>query len=134
VLHEAADGDPELILIATGSEVSLCLEARERLEAEGVATRVVSMPCVENFAEQDAEYRDVVLPPGCRARLAVEAASPLGWDRWVGIDGEVHAMESFGESGKAGALFEYFGFTPERVAERGQALLERLGSGLGPRP
>jgi transketolase len=134
VLRDAADGDPQLILIATGSEVSLCLEARERLEADGVATRVVSMPCVERFAEQDAEYRDEVLPPGCRARLAVEAASPLGWDRWVGIDGEVHAMESFGESGKTGALFEYFGFTPERVAERGQALLERLGSGLGPRP
>jgi transketolase len=130
VLREAASAEPELILIGTGAEVHLCLAAAERLEADGIPTRVVSMPCVERFAEQDTGYRDEVLPPEVRARVAVEAAGRLGWDRWV-ADGEVHAMESFGESGKAGALFEHFGFTPARVAERGRSVVERVGATAG---
>jgi transketolase len=127
VLREASTADdPDLVLMATGAEVHVCLGAAERLEAHGVATRVVSMPCLERFAEQDPGYREAVLTASCRARLAVEAASPLGWERFTGPDGEVHAMETFGESGTAGALFAHFGFTPDRVAERGRALVERL--------
>jgi transketolase len=130
VLRESSGGpdDVDLVLMGTGAEVHLCRDAAERLESDGVGTRVVSMPCLERFAEQEAAYRDAVLPPHCRARVAVEAASPLGWDRWVGAEGEVHAMESFGESGTAGALFAHFGFTGERVAERGRALVERVAA------
>jgi len=129
VLREASGGaEPELILMGTGSEVHLCLDASELLEAEGVATRVVSMPCLDTFAEQDASYREAVLPRACPARVAVEAASPFGWDRWVGEHGEVQAMESFGESGTAKALFVHFGFTADRVAERARSVLERVGS------
>jgi transketolase len=123
-------GDPDLILIGTGSEVHLCARAQELLEADGVPTRLVSMPCVDRFAEQDESYRDQVLPPACRARVAVEAASPLGWDRWVGDDGDIVGMTTFGASGPYKAVFEHFGFTPERVAERGRALTERLAGAV----
>ena len=125
VLRESSRGSqPDLVLIATGSEVQLCNEAAHLLEADGIATRVVSMPCVERFAAQDQSYRDLILPPACRARLAVEAASPLGWDRWVGDAGAVMGMTTFGASAPAPHLFEHFGFTPARVAERGRALVE----------
>jgi transketolase len=131
VLREAAgEEEPDLILIGTGAEVHLCLEAAEALEAEGLATRVVSMPCMDAFAEQDAAYRDAVLPPGCRARLAVEAANPLGWHRWVGDDGAVLGMETFGESGPYKAVFEEFGFTAENVAERARAVYQRVGTAV----
>ena len=130
VLKEAEGGDPELILMATGSEVHLCAAAAKLLEADGVPTRLVSMPCIDRFAEQDGAYRDSVLPPSCRARVAVEAASPVGWDRWIGEEGEMIGMETFGESGPAGDLFKHFGFTPERVAERGRAAVERVGAGV----
>ncbi len=84
VLREAGKTTgPEVILIGTGSEVAICVEAAEALEGEGIATRVVSMPCFDRFAEQDERYRDTVLPPACRARVSVEAAATLGWDRWV---------------------------------------------------
>ncbi len=126
VLREGSSPEPDLILMATGSEVAICVAAAERLEGEGVATRLVSMPCVDRFAQQDATYRDRVLPPSCRARVSVEAASPLGWDRWVGDEGEAIGMETFGESGPYKDVYEHFGFTPERVAERGRALVERL--------
>jgi transketolase len=129
VLRDAADGaEPQLILIGTGSEVSLCLEAAERLESDGIPTRVVSMPCYDRFGEQDESYRDSVLPPSCRARVSVEAASTLGWERWIGDDGESVGMHGFGASGPAKDLFEHFGFTPEKVAETGRRVVERLGA------
>jgi transketolase len=85
----------------------------------------VSMPCLDRFAAQDAAYRDEVLPPHVRARVSVEAASPLGWHRWVGEHGDIVAMEGFGASAPAKRLYEHFGFTGERVAERARALLAR---------
>jgi transketolase len=126
VLHDAQGGAPELILMATGSEVHVCNDAVKVLEADGVKVRLVSMPCVDRFAEQDAEYRDSVLPPAVRARVAVEAASPLGWHRWVGEHGDVVAMEGFGASAPAKVLYQHFGFTGEAVAERARAVLARV--------
>jgi transketolase len=120
---------PDLILIATGTEVHICARAADALEAEGIATRLVSMPCMENFAAQDASYRESVLPASCRARVAVEAASPLGWHEWVGDAGEIIAMETFGASAPAGALYKHFGFTPERVADVGREVAGRARSG-----
>jgi transketolase len=129
VLREASpldDGGPDVLLLATGSEVHPCLRAAELLEQEGIAARVVSMPCLDRFAEQDRSVRDAVLPPACRARVAVEAASPQGWDRWVGEDGDVVGMTTFGASAPAKVLFEEFGFAPERIVERARAVLEGL--------
>jgi transketolase len=119
---------PDLILIATGTEVHICARSADLLEAEGLATRLVSMPCMENFAAQDAAYRDSVLPPQCRARVSVEAASPFGWREWVGDLGETIGMETFGASAPAGALYKHFGFTPERVAEAGRQAVKRARS------
>jgi transketolase len=116
---------PEVILISTGTEVHICTNAAELLEGEGIGTRVVSMPCVENFAAQPPEYRDAVLPPSCRARVSLEAASTFGWHRWVGSWGETIGMESFGASAPAGALYKHFGLTPDRVAESARQVLER---------
>jgi transketolase len=116
---------PDLILIATGTEVHICTRSADVLEAEGIATRVVSMPCMENFAAQDASYRDRVLPASCRARVSLEAASTFGWHRWVGDLGEAIGMEGFGASAPAGELYKHFGFTPERVAEAGRAAVKR---------
>jgi transketolase len=130
VLRDGPRPEPDVILLATGSEVHPCLEAADLLEAEGLATRVVSMPCPERFAEGDRRDRDEVLPPACRARVAVEAASPFGWHRWVGEDGDVVAMKTFGASAPAKVLFEEFGFAPERIAERARDVLERLGDDL----
>jgi transketolase len=127
------DSTPDLTLISTGTEVHICNEAADLLEADGIATRVVSMPCVEHFADQDQSYRDSVLPPVCRARISVEAAATFGWHRWVGDDGETIGMETFGASAPAGALYKHFGFTPERVAECGRALVERLNKNRGDR-
>jgi transketolase len=120
---------PDLILIATGTEVHICARAADALEADGIATRLVSMPCMENFAAQDASYRDSVLPATCRARVAVEAASPFGWREWVGDAGEIIGMETFGASAPAGALYKHFGFTPERVADIGRKIVKRVRSG-----
>jgi len=125
---DGGDGDLDAILIGTGSEVSVCLDAAEVLEADGVATRVVSMPCFDRFLEQDAEYRDSVLPPACRARVSVEAGATLGWERWVTEDGESIGMHGFGKSAPAGDLYEHFGFTAANVAERAKAVMERLGA------
>ena len=107
---------PDLIFISTGTEVHICVRAADLLEADGIATRVVSMPCMENFDEQDSAYRDEILPPSVRARVSVEAAGTFGWDRWVGDKGATIGMRTFGASAPAGALYEHFGFTPERVA------------------
>ena len=120
---------PDLILIATGTEVHICARSADMLEAEGISTRVVSMPCMENFAAQDVEYRDKVLPPACRARVAVEAASPFGWREWVGDLGEIIGMVTFGASAPAGALYKHFGFTPDRVADAGREVVARARSG-----
>jgi transketolase len=118
-----ADGDPELILMGTGSEVSLCLEAADKLE--GIRVRVVSMPCVDMFAEADEAYREQVLPSSCKARIAVEAAAQLGWDRWIGPEGRFVGMHTFGESGPANEVYEHFGITADRVAEIGRELVGR---------
>ncbi|HEX2234327.1 MAG TPA: transketolase [Thermoleophilaceae bacterium] len=124
--HSYKPGEPDLILIATGSEVHVCTAAADLLEADGIATRVVSAPCLDRFAEQDQDYRDEVLPPACRARVSVEAASPLGWAQWTTEDGEAIGMTTFGASAPQKDLYEHFGFTPENVAERGKAVVERV--------
>jgi transketolase len=128
VLHDSDGGDPEIVLMGTGSEVHIANEAVRILEGEGIRARLVSMPCLDRFAEQDRSYRDEVLPPAIRARVAVEAASPIGWHRWVGDDGDVVAMEGFGASAPAKALYQHFGFTGEAVADRARAVLERVRS------
>ncbi len=115
VLAEATGGAPDVVVIATGSEVSLALQAREQLQADGVATRVVSMPCREWFDAQDDGYRDAVLPPAVRARVSVEAGVAMGWRELVGDAGRSIAIEHFGASADAGTLFREFGFTPEAV-------------------
>jgi transketolase len=123
VLKDSDGGEPELILIGTGSEVSLCLEAAELLD--GVRVRVVSMPCMDTFTRAAAEYQDRVLPAACTARIAVEAASPLGWHRWIGPEGRFVGMETFGESGPAKEVYEHFGITAQHVAEIGRELVNR---------
>jgi transketolase len=123
VLRDAEGGEPELILIGTGSEVSLCLEAADALD--GIRVRVVSMPCMDTFTHADEAYRESVLPAACRARIAVEAASPLGWDKWIGPEGTFVGMETFGASGPAAQVYEHFGITAERVAELGRAAVQR---------
>jgi len=123
VLRDAEGGEPELILIGTGSEVSLCIEAADALD--GVRVRVVSMPCMDTFTHTDEAYQEQVLPAACRARIAVEAASPLGWDRWIGRDGVFVGMETFGESGPAPEVYEHFGITAQRVADLGRAAVKR---------
>jgi transketolase len=128
VLREASNGEADLILIGTGSEVHICVGAAELLEEGGIATRVVSAPCVDVFAEQDRDYRDSVLPPDVRARVSVEAASPLGWSTWVGEDGDSIGMTTFGASAPQPALYEHFGFTPEKVAERARSVVERIAA------
>ncbi len=116
VLFDAEGGEPQVVIIATGSEVHLAVEARERLQAEGVPTRVVSMPSVEWFEEQDQAYKDSVLPPSVKARVAVEAGIGLTWHRYVGDAGRIVSLEHFGASADAKVLFREFGFTPEAVA------------------
>ncbi|MGC0328513.1 transketolase [Streptomyces sp. SAI-170] len=116
VLAESSTETPDVILIATGSEVQLAVGARERLEAEGIGTRVVSMPSVEWFEEQPREYRDSVLPPSVRARVAVEAGIALTWYRFVGDAGRIVSLEHFGASADASTLFAEYGFTAQNVA------------------
>jgi len=123
VLADPEDGEPEVILIATGSEVALALSAHEELLADGVRSRVVSMPCCELFDRQDPEYRDQVLPPSVTARVSIEEASTLGWDRYVGLDGVKIGMHTFGTSAPLKDVQTKFGFTPDRVAEAAKELL-----------
>jgi transketolase len=122
---DAGDGkvEPKLILIATGSEVSLALDAREKLQAEGTPTRVVSMPCWEIFEEQPAEYRERVLPPALTARLAIEAGARLGWDRYIGPQGDVICVTRFGGSAPGPVVLREMGFTVENVLEHAHKLL-----------
>ncbi|MGF3055151.1 transketolase [Microbacterium sp. YY-01] len=124
VLAEAANGNPDVILIATGSEVQLALSARETLAAEGVQARVVSAPSLEWFAEQDAEYREAVLPRSIRARVAVEAGSTLSWQGIVGDAGRVVGIDHFGASADYKTLFEKFGITAEAVVEAARETLK----------
>jgi len=130
ILAEATDKDsqlvtPQLLLLATGSEVSLALDAREQLQKDGTPTRVVSMPCWELFEEQDQNYRDEVLPPAITARLGVEAGARLGWDRYVGWQGDVVCLERFGASAPGEVALRELGFNVENVVGRGQALLKK---------
>jgi transketolase len=117
VLAEADGGGPDVILLATGSEVHLALSAREELQSGGIKARVVSMPCWELFDRQPQEYRESVIPPSVRARVAIEEASTLGWDRYVGDGGAIIGMRTFGASAPLKQLLTKFGFTPDRVAE-----------------
>lgn len=116
-------GTPDLILIATGSEVELAMKACEALTAEGKAVRVVSMPSMELFEEQTAEYKEEVLPAAVRARIAIEAGSSMPWYRYVGLDGAVIALDHFGASAPADILFEQFGFTVDNVVAKARALM-----------
>jgi transketolase len=117
VLADAEDGDPEVILIATGSEVQLALGAHETLTGEGIRSRVVSLPCWEIFERQEASYRDEVLPPAVSARVAIEEASTLGWERFVGTGGAIIGMHTFGQSAPFKDVEAEFGFTPDEVAK-----------------
>ncbi len=120
-----SEGEPELILIATGSEVQLALAAHETLAAEGVRSRVVSLPCWELFERQDQAYRDEVLPPSVVARVAVEEGSPQGWERYVGREGAIMAMRTFGQSAPFKDVEAEFGFTPDEVTRVARETLER---------
>ncbi|SQG00990.1 transketolase [Paucimonas lemoignei] len=125
VLADAKDGEPEVILVATGSEVSLVVEAFEQLKAQGVAARVVSMPSWELFEDQDQAYRDSVFPPAVTARVAVEQAGPLGWDRYVGNTGAKVMMTTFGASAPIDKLQAKFGFTAENIVKLAKEQMER---------
>jgi len=119
VLREASGGTPELILIGTGSELHLCFQAAENLEADGVPTRVVSLPCWERFEAQDEDYRDSVLPPSVRKRVTVESGISLGWERYAGDEGAIIGIDHFGASAPADTIFKAFGLTEARVTEVG---------------
>ncbi|MCA0336024.1 MAG: transketolase [Actinobacteria bacterium] len=134
VLLDSSSATPEVILIATGSEVHLAVEARESLEKAGIGTRVVSMPCVEWFTEQSKSYRDRVLPPSVRARVAVEAGVPTGWREFVGDAGEVIGIDHFGASADAATLFEKFGFTASAVVSAARRSLKNARSSAVPSP
>ena len=122
------DGTPDLILIGSGSEVHLALDVRERLARQGIQARVVNMACWELFEQQPPEYQAEVLPPEVTARLAVEAASPMGWERYVGTQGDVVGINRFGASAPYEVIFEQFGFTGENVTLRALALLDKTRS------
>ena len=125
VLADAPDGRPDVLLIATGSEVSLCVAAYERLAADGIRARVVSMPSWELFEQQSAAYRDSVLPPDIHARVAVEQASTFGWERYAGRDGTIIGMRTFGASAPLKELQKKFGFTPDRLVAAARQQVER---------
>ena len=120
------DGTPDVLLIATGAEVELCVGAQAILAEEGIKARIVSMPCLEEFENQTAEYKAHVLPAEVKARVCIEAASPYSWYKYAGDNGEIVAMNSFGKGGKAEELFEHFGFTKENVAKMAKASLAKV--------
>ncbi|MEU4691314.1 transketolase [Actinoplanes sp. NPDC023714] len=131
ILSEASTGTPKVILIASGSEVSIALTAQERLEAEGTPTRVVSMPCQEWFFQQDVAYQQQVLPHGVKARVSVEAGIRMSWDRIIGDAGEAVSIEHYGASAPAKILFEQFGFTADNVVAKANASLAKVGEITG---
>ena len=118
------DGTPDILLMASGSEVELIVKAYDVLQEKGIKARVISMPSWELFAQQSAEYKENVLPKNVRARLAVEAAADFGWHQFVGLDGDVIAMQGFGASAPAKELFKDFGFTVEHVVEKAMDLVK----------
>jgi transketolase len=124
VLADASGGQPELILVATGSEVAMAVDARELLERQGHRVRVVSMPSWELFGAQAQSYRDEVLPPAVTARLSIEAASPLGWERWVGLQGAIIGLNRFGASAPINDIYKHLNFTADYIAQRAVELLE----------
>src|SRR5208283_3262978 len=115
----------DLILIGSGSELSLVVDAKAKLEEKGKSVRVVSMPSENIFEKQDQAYRDSVLPPSIRRRLAVEAGAPMSWYRWVGLDGDIIGMTTYGASGKYEEVMKHFGFSVDNVVERALKLLAR---------
>jgi transketolase len=129
VLADPDGGDPEVILIATGSDVALAAAAHEQLVANGIRSRVVSLPCWELFDRQDQAYRDSVLPPSIRARVSVEEASTVGWDRWVGPSGRMIGMHTFGSSAPLKDVQSKFGFTPDKIAEAAREVLAGVNDG-----
>jgi transketolase len=124
ILWESSAEKPEIIIIGTGSEVLVALEAGKKLSAEGIRTRVVSLPSWEIFDMQPAAYRDRVLPPDVRARIAVEAGIKLGWEHYVGLDGAMIGMDSFGASAPSKVLYDKFGITAEHVIRLAKALIK----------
>ena len=124
ILADAEDGKPKVILMGTGTELSLCVGAYEALKAEGIGARVVSMPCWELFEQQDQAYRDSVLPPAIKARVTVEQAAVMGWDRYAGASGSIIGMHSFGSSAPLKDLLKKFGFTPDKVLEAARHQIE----------
>jgi len=124
ILKEADNGKPELILMATGSEVEIVLDAAKQLEKKGVATRVVSMPCLELFEKQDDAYKKEVLPPDLKARISLEASSPYGWHRYTGTEGIVMGIDRFGESAPFEEVYEHLGLTAAKVVENGLSLVK----------
>ena len=125
ILADAPAGNPDVILIATGSEVALCLDAYEQLTRECVRTRVVSMPSWELFDDQDKQYRDSVLPPHVKARVSVEEAPDFGWSKYTGTDGHNICIESFGASAPMKQLLKKFGFSAENIVAAAKAQIAR---------
>lgn len=119
---------PDVLLIASGAEVELCVGAQSILADEGIKARIVSMPCMEEFEKQTEEYREHVLPSEIKARVCIEAASPYSWYKYAGDCGEIIAMETFGKCGKAEELFEHFGFTKENIAEKARRSIEKANN------
>src|SRR5271168_4649474 len=128
VVSDAPGGKPDALLLATGSELQLAIQSQDQLAKEGIKTRVVSMPCWELFDEQDEAYRDSVIPPGVTARVAIEQASTVGWDRWVGTHGGVVGMRSFGASAPLKELQKKFGFTIENVVAAVKTSIKKAGA------
>jgi transketolase len=131
VLVESSTATPQLIIMASGSEVQLAVAARERLEAEGIGTRVVSIPCREWFDAQNDSYRQTVLPPNVKARVSVEAGIAMSWRDLIGDAGEAVSIEHYGASAAASVLFEKFGFTPDNVVAAAHATLSKVGAVRG---
>ena len=115
ILQDSKNEVPELILMSSGSEIGITVEAADKLRADGVDVRVVSVPCMDLFEKQSKEYKESVLPDACRKRVSVEALSSFGWAKYTGLDGANVAIDRFGESAPAGQLFEHFGFTSENI-------------------
>jgi transketolase len=122
ILNDCA-GTPDLILIGTGTELDLCVQAAKQLNSEGKKVRVVSMPCVELYDEQSDSYKEQVLPNAVRKRIVVEAAETFGWHRFIGLDGDSVTMNRFGASAPGGTCMEKFGFTVDNVVAKSKALL-----------
>lgn len=120
-----SDGTPDVILIATGSEVSLAIEAHEKLVGEGIKSRVVSLPSWYRFEKQSAEYKESVLPAAVSARVAIEMAGEIGWDRYVGLKGQTITMSTFGASAPIAKLADKYGFTPDKVVQVAKDVMGR---------